>query len=45
MLKKDVIEDDYSYISDSQLEQMEKLKPLISVFCINLLNTKMLQTP
>lgn len=29
MLKKDVIEDDYSYISDSQLEQMEKLKPLI----------------
>ena len=29
MLKKDVIKDDYSYISDSQLEQMEKLKPLI----------------
>lgn len=29
MLKKDVIEDDYSYISDSQLEQMEKIKPLI----------------
>lgn len=29
MLKKDVIEDDYSYISDSQLEQMEKLTPLI----------------
>ena len=29
MLKKDVMEDDYSYISDSQLEQMEKLKPLI----------------
>lgn len=29
MLKKDVIEDDYSYISDSQIEQMEKLKPLI----------------
>ena len=29
MLKKDFIEDDYSYISDSQLEQMEKLKPLI----------------
>lgn len=29
MLKKDVIEDDCSYISDSQLEQMEKLKPLI----------------
>lgn len=29
MLKKDVIEDDYSHISDSQLEQMEKLKPLI----------------
>ena len=29
MLKKNVIEDDYSYISDSQLEQMEKLKPLI----------------
>ena len=29
MLKKDAIEDDYSYISDSQLEQMEKLKPLI----------------
>ena len=29
MLKKDVNEDDYSYISDSQLEQMEKLKPLI----------------
>lgn len=29
MLKKDVIEDDHSYISDSQLEQMEKLKPLI----------------
>ena len=29
MLKEDVIEDDYSYISDSQLEQMEKLKPLI----------------
>ena len=29
MLKKDVIEDDYSFISDSQLEQMEKLKPLI----------------
>ena len=29
MLKKDVIDDDYSYISDSQLEQMEKLKPLI----------------
>ena len=29
MLKKDIIEDDYSYISDSQLEQMEKLKPLI----------------
>ena len=29
MLKKDVIEDDYSYISDSQLEQMEKLNPLI----------------
>lgn len=29
MLKKDVIEDDYSYISDTQLEQMEKLKPLI----------------
>ena len=29
MLKKDVIEDDYSYISDSQLEQMEKLKPLL----------------
>ena len=29
MLKKDVIEDDYSYISDSQLEQMEKLMPLI----------------
>jgi hypothetical protein len=29
MLKKDVMEDDYSYISDSQLEKMEKLKPLI----------------
>lgn len=29
MLKKDVIEDDNSYISGSQLEQMEKLKPLI----------------
>ncbi|MGB2342997.1 MAG: hypothetical protein ACPH6C_01395 [Gammaproteobacteria bacterium] len=29
MLKKDVIEDDFSHISDSQLEQMEKLKPLI----------------
>lgn len=29
MLKKDVIEDDYSYISDSQIEHMEKLKPLI----------------
>ena len=29
MLKKEVIEDDYSYISDSQLEQMEKIKPLI----------------
>lgn len=29
MLKKDVIEDDYSQISDSQIEQMEKLKPLI----------------
>lgn len=29
MLKKDIIEDDYSYISDSQLEQMEKIKPLI----------------
>ena len=29
MLKKDFIEDDFSQISDSQLEQMEKLKPLI----------------
>ena len=29
MLKKDVIEDDHSYISDLQIEQMEKLKPLI----------------
>ena len=29
MLKKDFIEDDFSHISDSQLEQMEKLKPLI----------------
>jgi len=29
MLKKDATEDDYSYISDSQLEQMEKLIPLI----------------
>jgi hypothetical protein len=29
MLKKDVIEEDYSYISESQLEQMEKLKPLL----------------
>ena len=29
MLKKDVIEDEYSHLSDSQLEQMENLKPLI----------------
>ena len=29
MLKKDVIEEDYSHISISQLEQMEKLRPLI----------------
>ena len=29
MLKKDVIEEDYSHISISQLEQMEKLTPLI----------------
>ena len=29
MLKKDVIEGDYSHISDSQLDQMEQLKPLI----------------
>ena len=29
MLKKDVIEEDYSHISNSQLEQMEKLRPLI----------------
>lgn len=29
MLKKDVIEGDYSHISDSQLDQMERLKPLI----------------
>ena len=29
MLKKDVIEEDYSHISNSQLEQMEKLRPLL----------------
>ena len=29
MLKKDLIEEDYSHISISQLEQMEKLRPLI----------------
>jgi len=29
MLKKDVIEENYSHISISQLEQMEKLRPLI----------------
>ena len=29
MLKKDIIEGDYSHISDSQLDQMEQLKPLI----------------